>query len=216
MNSIINNFKVIREYMKLWIAQTVSLVGTSMTRFAIMIWIWGEYDSAIPFALFFVYSAIASVVGVLINPLVLARTQNNEAALAIILTVAAIGGIVPGILIASIKGDFNKIYVMLGSIFLLGVGIFIMGAGRSVLVISTGAFFTYFFGLTAGICNSSFAQTKVRRDMLGRYMATGNFILGLGVPVLMIVSGPLIDNYFNVGITNPNSALYSLQWGSRG
>ncbi|MBN4067766.1 MAG: hypothetical protein COA82_12335 [Alkaliphilus sp.] len=392
MKSMIENFKVIREYMKLWLGQTISLVGTRMTSFAIMIWIWGEYDSAIPFTTFaffvaaavvivspfagvlvdnnnkkfimaatdiisgmasivllilihfaiidlwhlyayaavtgalgafqmpafmaatpiivpkdylprvgglmaiskmasriaapllgaivirffsisailwidivtfvfavillmatkipegikkknpadkpgmftdmkkgFVYiieskslsallvmflivNAVTAVAATLMNPLVLARTQNNETALAIVLAIAGIGGIMAGMYMASIKADFKKMHVMLATIMLLGAGVFILGTGQNVITLSIGAFMMFFFAVIAGICHNSFVQTKVRRDMLGRYFAASNMIVQLAIPLLMIISGPLVEKYFNVGITDPNSSLYSLQW----
>ncbi|MGV8144950.1 MAG: MFS transporter [Alkaliphilus sp.] len=393
MESIINNFRVIREYMKLWVGQTISLVGTRMTSFAIMIWIWGEYDSAIPFTTFaffvaaavvivspfagvivdnnnkkfvmaatdiisgmasvillilihfatldlwhlyayaavtgalgafqmpafmaatpiivpkdhlhrvgglmaiskmasriaapllgavfinwfnsisvillidvvtfifavillmatkipevvkkkdskekpdmfadmkngFVYiiksnsllallimflivNAVTAVAATLMNPLVLARTQNNETALAIVLAVAGIGGIMAGMYMASIKAEFKKMHVMLVAIMLVGVGVFLMGTGQNVIILSIGSFMMFFFAVIAGICNNSFVQTKVRRDMLGRYFAASNMIVQLAIPILMIISGPLVENFFNIGITDPSSSLYNLQW----
>ncbi|MCD5413592.1 MAG: MFS transporter [Clostridiales bacterium] len=392
MKNIVNSFAEIKEYMKLWVGQTVSLVGTRMTAFAIMIWIWGEYDSAIPvtnFAFFvaaavvlvspfagvlvdnnnkkfvmavsdvisgvasigllilihlgildlwhlYVYATVTGAVGAfqmpafmaaipiivpkehlprvgglmaiskmasriaapllgavvirifdfstilwidvvtfifaiilliatripedvkkkaitdklgmfddmkkgfvyiiknnslfailimflivnsitavaatLMNPLVLARTQNNEVALAIVLAVAAVGGILAGMYMASVKADFKKMHVMLVSIFLLGLGVFLMGTGQNVIIISIGAFTMFFFAVIASVSNTSFVQTKVRRDMLGRYFSASNMIVQLAIPILMIISGPLVEYYFNIGIVNPNSFLYNLQW----
>ena len=113
---------------------------------------------------------------------------------------------------AGIKADFKKMHVMLTTIMLLGAGVFILGMGQNVITLSIGAFMMFFFAVIAGICHNSFVQTKVRRDMLGRYFAASNMIVQLAIPLLMIISGPLVEKYFSVGIIDPNSSLYNLQW----
>jgi MFS transporter, DHA3 family, macrolide efflux protein len=51
----------LRAFGVIWIGQLVSLVGTGMTQFALLIWVWEKAGAATPFALIAVLSGIATV-----------------------------------------------------------------------------------------------------------------------------------------------------------
>jgi MFS family permease len=58
---MIKTIRELREFLILWGSQTVSLLGTTMTNYAVIIWVYGQNGSALQLALMSVFTLIPSI-----------------------------------------------------------------------------------------------------------------------------------------------------------
>jgi DHA3 family macrolide efflux protein-like MFS transporter len=132
---------------------------------------------------------------VLRTPMILARTGNNEAALGIVASTSAIGGVVGGLVMSIWGGPKRRIHGVLGGLILANLGRAIMGLGQEVIVWSASGFFILFF---IAICNSSnqaIWQSKTPVDVQGRVFAARRFTGQLSFPLAGLIAGPLSDKW---------------------
>jgi len=133
---------------------------------------------------------------VLRTPMILARTGNDEVALGIVASIAAIGGVAGGVVMSIWGGPQRRIHGVLRGLILANLGRFIMGLGQEVIVWSVTGFFVLFF---IAICNSSnqaIWQSKTPPDVQGRVFAARRFTGQLSFPLAGLIAGPLSDNWF--------------------
>ncbi len=144
---------------------------------------------------------------VLISPMVLARTANNEIALAAVQSMLGAGGVAGGLLLVGWGGPKRRIYgVLLG---LVGAGLLgecLLGIGREPVVWSVAAFFIAFFPPLLNGSNQSIWQSKVAPDLQGRIFAARRLLAQFTAPLAMLLAGPLADYVFEPAM-QPNGAL---------
>lgn len=130
-------------------------------------------------------------------PMILARTGNNEIALASVQSVGAIGGVIGGVLLSTWGGPKRKVNgVLLG---MVGVSILsqtLMGVGQTVLIWATASFMGQFLIPILNGSNQAIWQAKVAPDVQGRVFAVRRLIAQITAPVATAVAGPLADHVF--------------------
>lgn len=130
-------------------------------------------------------------------PMILARTGNDEIALASVQSVGAIGGVIGGILLSTWGGPKRRVNgVLLG---MVGVSIFsqtLMGIGQGVFVWATASFMGQFLIPILNGSNQAIWQAKVAPDVQGRVFAVRRLIAQVTAPFATAVAGPLADNVF--------------------
>jgi DHA3 family macrolide efflux protein-like MFS transporter len=150
---------------------------------------------------FFFFNLTFTLGSVLISPMILARTGSNEAALATVLSVGTIGGIVGGILLSAWGGPKRKVHgVLLGMMLSAFFGLTLMGLGRTVVVWSAAWFVS---ALTVPILSGSSQaiwQAKTAQDVQGRVFAARRMIAQISTPIAMVLAGPLADGVFEPGL----------------
>lgn len=135
--------------------------------------------------------------GVLIAPLILARTGSNELILGTVQSALGIGGLVGGLLLSIWGGPERKVHGVLLGMFLNGLlGAAVLGVGQSLPVWLVGAFFLMFFIPIMNGSNQAIWQAKVAADVQGRVFAARRLIAQITGPLAMILAGPLADRIF--------------------
>ena len=143
---------------------------------------------------FVVTNFTIGLVQVLITPMVLSFT--NAQVLGRILSLAAVGWLVGGVLM-SIWGGFNRrVHGVFAFEIILGAAIFVAGLRPSPVLITAAAFM--FFLSVPIITGSSNAiwQVKVAPEVQGRVFAMRGAIAWSSFPLAYIVAGPLAEYVF--------------------
>lgn len=138
---------------------------------------------------------IAFGIGQAVQPaLILAR--GDTTALAIVRTVAGVGGLVGGLAVSVWGAPQRRIIGVLASIAMYGLGLTVMGVGQNVWVWSIGGFIgMVFFGLWPA-AGSAIWQRKIAPDNLGKVTAARRFMGFIATPIGALLAGPLTDGLF--------------------
>jgi len=164
---------------------------------------------------FFFGNFFAAFIGILSNPMILARTGNNATILGSVQSISAIGGVI-GSLIITAWGGFKVRRVrgvLLGWIF-SGIFFFFVGAGQGIV---WWGFFFFLCSLVIPLVNSSnqaIWQSKVPPDLQGRVFSVRRLIAQIVNPLGMLIAGPLADHFFEPAFLAPTSdiTLFLSKW----
>lgn len=130
-------------------------------------------------------------------PMILARTGNDEIALASVQSLGAIGGVVGGLLLSTWGGPKRKVNgVLVGMIATSIFGQALMGIGQGVFIWASAAFLGQFIIPILNGSNQAIWQAKVAPDVQGRVFAVRRLIAQVTAPVATALAGPLADNFF--------------------
>ncbi len=133
----------------------------------------------------------------LVAPMLLARTGNNEAILATVQSLGAVGGIVGGLLLSVWGGPKRRIQgVLLGIVGASLFGHVFMGVGQVVLIWAFASFARAFFLPLLNGSNQAIWQAKVAPDVQGRVFAARRMIAQITGPLSILLAGPLADRIF--------------------
>lgn len=145
---------------------------------------------------FFCGNFLSSIAFVLLTPMLLARTGNNELAVGGIQSAFGIGGVVGGLALSAWGGPRRRVHgVLLGWAF-LGIGTVLFGLGQALPVWFVVAFFTTLFNPLVNASNQAIWQAKTSPDIQGRVFSTRAMIAQVTGPLGMLIAGPLADNVF--------------------
>jgi MFS transporter, DHA3 family, macrolide efflux protein len=150
---------------------------------------------------------LVSFAFVLIAPMILARTGNNEAILAVVTSTMGLGGVVGGIMMSTWGGPKRRIHGVLGG-WIIGslLGVVVLGLGQFLPVWLAGALFVTFCTPLINASNQAIWQSKVAPDVQGRVFAVRRLIAQIVGPVALILAGPLADFVFEPAM-QPGGAL---------
>lgn len=147
--------------------------------------------------MFFLANLFGGYSAVLLAPLILARTGNNELLLGTVQSAFGMGGLLGGILLSIWGGPKQKVHgVLLGMVGNFLLGSLILGMGQTLTFWLVGAFFTMFFIPVLNGSNQAIWQAKVAPDVQGRVFATRRLIAQITGPLAMLTAGPLADRLF--------------------
>jgi DHA3 family macrolide efflux protein-like MFS transporter len=147
--------------------------------------------------IFFVINFVASFSIILLAPMVLARTGDNELALGTVMTFFGIGGVVGGVLLSVWGGPRRKIHgILVGMTLSSLLGLGLLGIGREVVVWAAGGFLTSFFLPIINGSSQAIWQSKVAADVQGRVFAVRRLIAQITAPLAFLLAGPLADRVF--------------------
>ncbi|MCC6802339.1 MAG: MFS transporter [Anaerolineae bacterium] len=146
---------------------------------------------------FFFINLTGSFCVVLAAPMILARTGNNETALATVQSVGAVGGIIGGLMLSVWGGPRRRIHgVLLGMICVSLFGEVFMGAGQVIVIWAAAWFIRALFLPILNGSNQAIWQAKVAPELQGRVFSARRMIAQVTGPVSMLVAGPLADQLF--------------------
>ncbi len=126
-------------------------------------------------------------------PFILSRTSNSSTAFGAVQSAASLGAVIGGLLV-SLWGGFKRRMksILLGE-FLTGLGIFLLGIGRSLpWWIVFAAFGSICFPFTNG-ASQAIWQAKVAPDVQGRVFSSRRMIAWILNPITPIIAGVLAD-----------------------
>lgn len=123
----------------------------------------------------------------LLAPTILSYTANDESALATILSVGAVGGIVGGGLLSIWGGPKRRVHgILIGGVSACLVGISLFGLARGVLMWAVASFFFSFFEPFVQGSDAAVRQSIIRKDALGRVFSAQQlltqipYLIGVG------------------------------------
>jgi MFS family permease len=147
--------------------------------------------------IFLVINLTFTLAMVLLAPMILDRTGNNEVILGTVMMMFGIGGVVGGVVITAWGGFKRRIHgVLLGIALGSLLGQVVIGVGRSIPVWAVGAFLAMFFMPLINGSSQAIWQAKVAPDIQGKVFATRRLIAQISAPVAMILGGRLADVVF--------------------
>jgi MFS family permease len=133
----------------------------------------------------------------IISPMILSRTGNNTLLLGSVMSNGGIGGLAGSLVLSVWGGPKRKIHgVLLGNIFINLLGWFLIGLGQNWYIWALAAFLGLFFLPILNGSNQAIWQAKVPPEMQGRVFAARLFIAQMGMPLGMLIAGPLADYVF--------------------
>lgn len=146
---------------------------------------------------FFTVNLTAVLGFAVMQPMILARTDDNEAALASVNVAIGVGGILGGMLIAAWGGPKNRVRgMMLGVLGMSIAAQIAMAISRVVpawvIAVMIGAAFLPMINTSV----QALIQTKVPRQLQGRVFGAVLFVSQIAAPLAMALSGPLADHVF--------------------
>jgi len=145
---------------------------------------------------------VVSLLGyTVIRPMILARTLDDTGLLGLVYTIGGAGGVAGGLLMSVWGGPRRRVVGLVVSLALGdALGGLMVGLGRSFLPWAAGMFLSTFFMPIANGCNQAIWQSKVDPDVQGRVFATRMLIATIGIPISMLLAGPLADHLFEPGM----------------
>lgn len=147
--------------------------------------------------LFLVVNLVGVVGQVIIQPMVLSRTEGDAMALSMVLAAMGIGGIAGGLLMASWGGPKNKVRgLLIGILAVSVIGQIAFGVTGTVLLWSIFGFLNGAIVVFINACNQAVWQTIVPEAMLGRVFGGFVFIAQITVPFAIAFAGPAADHFF--------------------
>jgi hypothetical protein len=138
--------------------------------------------------------------------LILARTGNDELALATVQSALGIGGVVGGLLISLWGGPKRRIHgILAGAAISFLLGDFLFAVGRSVPVWSAAAFLAALFIPFITSANQTIWQNKVAPDVQGRVFSVKGMLQLMSMPLGYLLAGPLADHLFEPAMASGGS-----------
>jgi len=146
---------------------------------------------------FFGVNFTATFSGVVLAPMILARTNDNTALLGTVQSAFGVGGVAGALVLSTWGGPKRKVHgILLGMVLASILGEVTMGIGRDVFLWATAAFLGSFFIPIINGSNQAIWQAKVAPDVQGRVFAARRLIAQITIPAAMIIAGLLADGYF--------------------
>ena len=122
------------------------------------------------------------------------------------MSAAGIGGVAGGAVLSIWSGPKRKIHgVLVSNILMNLVGWFLVGLGQNWYIWTLAAFLGIFFLPILNGSNQAIWQVKVPPEMQGRVFASRLFIAQMGMPLGMLIAGPLADDFFEPAMTSQSS-----------
>jgi len=145
-------------------------------------------------SVFLLGNFFASAVFIMLAPMILARTNNNELIYGSVMSAGAVGGVIGGLVMSAWGGPKRRIHGVLGGWIVASLvdGV-VMGLGRDLSVWAAAGLLGAFFVPVINGSNQAIWQAKVAPDVQGRVFSIRMLIAWFVNPVAMLVVGPLAD-----------------------
>ncbi len=150
----------------------------------------------------FAFNIISTLGIVILNPMILARTDNDTATLATVLSLGGVGGIVGGVFMAVWGGPKRKVDGLLMGLIGTGLGGILVGVGRGLPLWAVGVFIFFFTWPVCNASNQAIWQSKVPPDLQGRVFAVRGLIAVMGIPISEAIAGPMADWWLEPAMRN--------------
>jgi MFS family permease len=150
---------------------------------------------------------------VLLSPMILARSGNDQLLLGTVQSLGAAGGLVGGLLLSAWGGPKRRIHgVLLGMIGLRLLGQCTLGLGRVGWIWMVANFVTIFFSPIINGANQAIWQSKVPPDIQGRVFSARRLIAQFPTSFMMMILGPLADYVFEPAMMEGGRLAQEFGW----
>ena len=157
-------------------------------------YIWERKNLLYIQLVFFGGNFFSSIAYTVVNPMFLARTNNNAALFGVFQSVASVGGVVGGLLITAWGGPKKRVLGVLFGWILFGMlGLGFLGFGQTIPLWMIGSFFGSFLGPVINSSNQAIWQSKVPPDIQGKVFSVRRMIAQITGPLGMLLAGILAD-----------------------
>jgi DHA3 family macrolide efflux protein-like MFS transporter len=164
--------------------------------FAGLRYVWESRSLFYIFCLMGINNFFIAGMMVLRTPYVLSRTNHDEIALGLIMSVASAGSI-GGTILMSIWGGFRpRIHNVLIGSTMMGLSLFLVGTQSNPIFIAVAACFGAIFPPIINASLISILQIKVPHDLQGRVFAAIQQMSMTLMPLSYLLVGQLADNVF--------------------
>ncbi|MEQ8675643.1 MAG: MFS transporter [Aggregatilineales bacterium] len=158
------------------------------------------------------FTAALTYFGIL-PAMILARSGNNELALATVQSMMGIGGVIGAIFISTWGGPKRLIHGALGfTAFSFILGDFIIGTGQSTAQWAIGGFLAAVFIPTLVASERAIWQRKVAPEVQGRVFAVHTLFREGLYPLGYLLAGPLADQVFGPAMMPGGALADSFGW----
>jgi DHA3 family macrolide efflux protein-like MFS transporter len=168
--------------------------------------------------IFLLGNFLYTVAAVLVAPLILSRSGNDELLLGAAQTIGAVGGVISGVLISMWGGFKRRIHgVLLGWALATGA-LVVFGLGRMTPVWAGlpfwggSLFISTFFSALIDSSNQAIWQSKVPPELQGRVFSIRQLIAMGVTPLASLIAGPLADQVLEPAMQPGGGLAASLGW----
>jgi MFS family permease len=134
--------------------------------------------------------------GAIFSPMILARSGNNEAVLATVLSATGIGGLLGALTLSIWGGPRPRIHGLFWGTALSNASGVLVGLVKTSPLWAITSFFEAFFSPLLGNSNATIWVNKVAPEVQGRVFASRFLIAQITSPIGLAVAGPLADYVF--------------------
>lgn len=157
---------------------------------------------------FFVTNLVGNISWILFQPMVLAKTGNDEILLGTVMGLGGVGGLIGGVATSIWGGPKRRARgIVLGISIGLGAGGIIAGLNGGVVVWALGIFLWTATDAPVMGASQSIWQSKVPAALQGRVFSVRFFIALVGSLPAMLFAGPLADRVFEPLMANASGPL---------
>lgn len=146
--------------------------------------------------LFMAANLLGAIGFILVPAMVLARTANNELALATVQSFMGIGGVIGGVLMSTWGGPKRRVHGVLLGFIGSSLCQAWLGTGQTLWVWAAAAAASLLIMPILNGSNQAIWQAKVAPTVQGRVFATRRMIAQISAPVGTLMAGPLADYLF--------------------
>ena len=147
--------------------------------------------------IFFLINFIASFSLILLSPMILARTGDDQVALGTVMAIFGLGGLAGGLLLSVWGGPKRRINGVLAGLALSSIlGLTLLGLAQTIAAWAAGAFLLMFFIPIIQGSSQAIWQSKVAPDVQGRVFSVRRLMAQITAPVAFLLAGPLADDFF--------------------
>ncbi len=143
--------------------------------------------------LFFGANFMSALGNTVFAPMLLSRTGNNELIFGSVQSVAAVGGVVGGLVMSAWGGPKRLVHGVVFGWAFTGLAQAVFGAGQIVPVWLAAGFAMALVGPIINGSNQAIWQAKVAPDVQGRVFAIRRLIAWVSTPLAQLIAGPLAD-----------------------
>ncbi len=162
---------------------------------------------------FFFGNLLGSLTGMLLNPMILSRTGNNEVILSFVQAGFGAGAVVGGLILVRTGGLNRRTNGVIWGWFLSAwFGLVLLGMGRTLPVWLVVVFASAFVNVYINASNQSIWQAKVPPDLQGRVFSARRMIAQVVGPLGILLSGPLADRLFEPAMREGGSLTGTFGW----
>lgn len=162
---------------------------------------------------FFFMNFISAFTLVLLSPMILARTGNDELLLGAVQSIGAVGGVAGGLVLSAWGGPRRRIHgVLLGMFGASLLGQLPLGVGRGLLLWGAGNFAINFMIPMLNGSNQAIWQAKVAPNVQGRVFAVRRLIAQITYPLATLAAGPLADYVFEPAMISGGALTGAFGW----
>ncbi len=145
-------------------------------------------------SIFLAGNFFSTITFIVLAPMILSRTGNNELAYGSVSSAGAIGGVLGGLLMSAWGGPKRLVHgVLIGWVMISLMDGVLMGVGRSLPVWIIASFLAALFNPIINGSNQAIWQAKVAPDVQGRVFSIRRLIAWFVTPLATLVAGPLAD-----------------------